>query len=113
MAGEREELFVRNAAPEEKRKSRRELEVVDAVVVPGCRLGRCFLEAEYEVRTGQDGLERRANPFLEAICAALRGSFLVEAHQPVAIMLRKRPTIGARSETRDDLVGACRCSAAR
>ena len=47
---------------------------------PGRAPSRLLLEAEDEVRAGEDRLERRADAALEA---ALRRALLVERHQPI------------------------------
>ena len=54
-----QQLVVRNAAPEEERQPRRELEVADAIGRAGRRRSRIALDAEDELRRRENPLERR------------------------------------------------------
>src|SRR5207248_1339267 len=77
---ERHQRFVGRRAPEEEREPRGEVGVADRVPLAGPRRGWNFLEAEDEMRAGENRLERRANAVFES-AALLRGAAIVERHE--------------------------------
>ena len=52
-----EQFVVRNAAPEEERQPRRELEIADAIGGVRRDAGRVLFDAEQELRAHQDGAQ--------------------------------------------------------
>ena len=61
-----EQLVVGNAAPQEERQARRELEVADAVRPRRRGAGRIALDAEQELRADEQPLERQLDARVEA-----------------------------------------------
>ena len=65
-----EQLVVGEAAPEEERHPRSELEVAEPVGGARCHAVRVALDAEQELRVDQDAFERRLDARLEATLGA-------------------------------------------
>ena len=101
-----DELVVGQAAPQEERQARRELEVADAVEAARRRVGRVLLDAEQELRRDEYVSERRLQAGLEV--AALPALGAVEAEQPRALVGGDRAAIRAARERTSYLLGACR-----
>ena len=80
LRGEAQQFLVRDAAPEEERQPRRQLEVADAVDRAGAQARRLLLEAVDELRIDEDARERVLDAGLEA---AQRVARLVEPEQHV------------------------------
>ena len=85
MLGEVEQLVVRNAAPQEERQPRRELDVAQPMDGAGRDVRRILLDAEQEVRDRQHALERALDAAVEAAAGA---SLVVERQQRVDVVLR-------------------------
>ena len=103
--GETKQLIVRDAAPEEERQPRGELEIADAVGRALRRLRRIALDAEQEFRIDEDPLHRGFDAVLETAFAA---SLFVEAHDVLDVRVGDRPAIRAAHQRGDDLLGARR-----
>ncbi len=103
LLSQRNELVVGNAAPEEEREARGQLDVADLVVVSGRDVRGRRLESEHEVRTRDRRLQCALDPRFES---ARRRTGLVERHQSFAVVRGKRPAICPSGQPRDDLVGA-------
>jgi hypothetical protein len=99
-----DELVVGQAAPQEERQPRRELEVADAIERARRRARRIVLDAEQELRRHENVGERRLHAGLEI--AALRALGAVEVEQPAALGVGDRPAIGAPREAREYPLGA-------
>ena len=101
--GDGEQLVVGNAAPQEERQARRQLDVADPVNGPGTRIRRIELHAENELGRHQDLLQRQSHARLEP---AGPGALLVEGEELRQIVGSDRPPIGAVREAGDDLFRA-------
>ena len=95
-----EQLVVGDAAPEEERQARCELDVAD-----GERAGfaRLALDAIQELRAHEQALERELNPGVEA---ALGAAHLVERHEIGDVGVGRRPPISAARERAQNLARA-------
>ena len=106
--GEIEQPLVGNAAPEEERQPRCQLDV--AQTAGRCRRRTCIgrrivLNAQQEIRVDQDPLERELNARIEA--AAVAAAALEELQDRVEVGFRDRPPVGQPRHPRKDLcVGA-------
>ena len=87
-----EQLVVGNAAPEEERQARRQLEVADADTTVAGGAGRLALDAEQELRADQQPLERALDAGVEAGFGA---ALVIERQQVLDVGLCRRPPIGA------------------
>ena len=112
LLGQRQQLVVRNAAPEEERQPRRELEIADAVGAARRDAGRLALDAEEELRArpgcaaapiSMPRVERRRprGPARRTSSSACRSSSV------------DRPPIGAPRQRRQDLSARTASSSAR
>src|SRR5262249_30191425 len=99
-----EQLVVGNAAPDEKRQSRGQLEVADAIDGVRGRGGRVALDAEQEVRIREHALERELNPAVEA--AALAAARLVEVEERAHLGIGRWTAIGGARQPADDVLRA-------
>ncbi len=99
-----QQLIVRDAAPQEERQPRRELEVADAIDRAGRNVRRIALDAERELRAGQNPLQRRLHARVE--CALLAAKH-VEVVQPFEIARCNLAAIGTARKRRDDAACAC------
>ncbi len=70
LARRRQQLFVRDAAPEKERQPRRQLDVADAVDAARRRIRRILLDAKDKLRAREDQLQRALNAALERTVAA-------------------------------------------
>ena len=102
-SGHVEERVVGNAAPQEKRQPRGQLEVADAVDGRPRFAGRVRLDTEQEPRADKESFQRKLDARLEASCGA---AGLIEAQQGPDVFLRDRPTIGTARERGKDLSDA-------
>ena len=80
-----EQLVVRNAAPQEERQTRGELDVGETIRGSGSDFAGIGLDAEQKIRADQQTLERRADAVVEI--SARRT--LIEAHQRLDIVCRR------------------------
>jgi hypothetical protein len=71
--------------------------------VPGLTPSGCLLDAENEVRAGENRFKRAAHAAFES---ALRRALIVELQERVHFAGIHRPTVGRRRQTRDDSRGA-------
>src|SRR5262249_8410368 len=67
-----EQLVIRNAAPQEERQARREIEIADAIDRAGGNVGGRTLEAEQELRADEQPLDRLLNAAIESALLAAR-----------------------------------------
>src|SRR5690606_24982961 len=98
--GDVEQLVVGNAAPQEEREPRRELEVAHSVGGPRGHVGRIVLETEEELRAREQTLERDLNTALES---ALGASPFVEQQQALEILFRVGTAVRPARERRQNL----------
>ena len=106
LRGQRNQLLVGRAAPEEERQPRGQVDVPDAVRRTGHGIRGVVLDAEQELGRYQQGLERPADPFLEA--AALPVAVVVGSEQRLNVAVRHRPPVRLPRERPQDLLGAPR-----
>ena len=106
-----EQLVVGNAAPQEERQPRRQLEIVDAI---GAGLARCprslgggglALDAEQERRARQHRAQRHLDAVLEA---AVGAPLLVEAEKRLHLGGRRRTPIRAARQRGENRLRARR-----
>ena len=98
-----EQLVVGNAAPQEERKARRQLQVAEGPHLAGHVSRGVALDAEQELGTHENPLQRPPDAVLESAVAATR---LVELEQHLQVRLGHRPSIGAAGDGRHDPPGA-------
>ena len=101
-----QELVIRDAAPQEERQARRQLEIGDAIRRIRRRALRLTLEAEQELRAHEDAANRQLEARLEAALRPRRRG--IEPSGDLRSSSVDRPSIGAPRERRDDLLGARR-----
>ena len=101
-----EQLVVRNAAPEEERQTRGELEIADAVARRRARRSRIALDAEQELRAGEQTLERQLDAGLER--CRRRGQLRRTEQRAEIVAVVDGPPIGAPRERVEDRLGARR-----
>ena len=95
-----EQLVVRDAAPEEERQARGELDVGETI--RGARRDRVRIgfDAKQEIRADEQPLERRADAAVEV---AVGTAALIEAEQRLDVVVRHRPAIRTPRQRRQDL----------
>ncbi len=98
-----QQVIVRNAAPEEERQPRGELDIADAMDRTCGDTGGIPFSAEHELRARQYGAQRRLDALLEVTFTA-RGS--VEGKQAFDIDRRGLPAIRAARQGCDNPPGA-------
>src|SRR5262245_7910122 len=103
LRGHFEQFIVGDAAPEEEREARRQLEIAENEDAPRCKLVGFALGTEDELRTGQYALQRHLNATLEV---ALLTASSEEPHPPLDVGICPLSPIGPTHEGRDDLPGA-------
>ena len=107
LAGERQQLRIGWRAPEEERKTRRQIDVSHAV--RATRLGRVRFpfEPEDEIRTGQDRFERGADARIKPTGATRPGrrcrTRVKERHQTLDFCGANRTAVRVSAEAREDL----------
>ena len=111
--GEIEQLIVGNAAPQEKRQTRRELEVGDTVYVCFARLARrsfsgggILFDAEQEIRRDEHRLEGTLNPASKSAWQA--SSLFIERKQRLNVGRSDRAPERAACERRENRLRARR-----
>src|SRR5579883_1756069 len=87
----RQQRIVRNTAPEKKRKTGSEGQIVDAIDGVCCKVWRILFNAEQELRAGQNELQRRFDAFLET--GIVGAAFTVEIHQRLKLGIVDRPPV--------------------
>ena len=105
-----EQFLVRNAAPQEERQARRQLEVVEAIRRPGQPVRRIVLDTEHELRAGENPLQRALDARLRSSVAPAR-----RGRNPSARFRSPSPTgcrYARRASVREDLSGTRSSSAA-
>ena len=95
-----EQLVVGNAAPEEERQPRRQLEIADPDATPAAAAGGSRSTRNRNSGLTSTPLERALDARLEAAVGAAR---LVERQQRLQIRRRDRPPVGAPRQRRQDL----------
>ena len=98
-----EQFVVRNAAPEEERQTRRELDIGDAIRRACREMCRIDLDAEEEVGSDQHALERRLDRLIERPGPSARP---VELDQRLHVVVGHRTPIGAACQRRKDSLRA-------
>jgi hypothetical protein len=94
-----EQLVVRDAAPQEERQARGELEIADAVSVAGSKGYAIALDSEQEFGIDQHALDNRLDAGVESAVAGA----IVEAEQRSDVALLGRPPERAAGKRRRDL----------
>ena len=98
-----QQLVIRDAAPQEERQTRRQLEVGDAIRRIRRDGLRLTLEAEQKLRADEDAANRQ---FEARLKACLSRAIAVPGQRDLKIVVGNGPSIGAPRERRDDLPGA-------
>src|SRR5579871_4191745 len=98
--GQIEKSVVRDAAPQGKRQSGRQLDVRDAINAARRSAGGIRFDAEQKIRTYQHALQRGADSVVKISGGA---RMLVKAHERLHVVIGGRATIGAARETGQDL----------
>ena len=101
--GQVEQLVVRDAAPQEERQARRELEVADAIGRPRRDAGRVLFDAEQELRIHQHRAQGHLDPRVEV---SLRTPLPIERHRLFQVGVGDRPAIGPADQRGQDPSGA-------
>ena len=99
-ARQRQQSLVRDAAPQEERQSRRQLEIADAVHGARRRRRRVALDAEEELGIREDALQRHPDAAVEV--AALLPPAVVERDQRLNIRVGDGPAVGAARQRGQD-----------
>ena len=92
-----EQFIVRDAAPQEKRQSRRQIEIADPVDAVRRYFLRIAFHAEQELRVGEHSAQRRCDSGVEI---AFGAPFAIEGHRLVNFGFGDRPPIGAPHQRR-------------
>ena len=103
--GRVEQLFIGDAAPQEERQARRELQVAERVHLSRRSAGRVLLHAQEEVRIDEQSFQRELDAGVEA-ALRLRPSVPEELEQRLDVPIRRRPAIGEAGQPRHDPLGA-------
>ena len=103
FVGQLQQLVVGDAAPEEERQTRGQLEVVDVERAARRLVRRLPFSAEDKGRRGQDAAERKSDPALERARAA---PLAVERQQSLSFVGRQRPSVRPAGHRREDPGGA-------
>ena len=103
LLGQRQQLVVRDAAPQEERQPRREVDVGNPVRRPGLDSVRVALDAQQELGRDEQRFQRPLDAGFEA---ALFVSGRVRQQQRVHVGAGDRPAEGAARQIRQDLPGA-------
>ena len=103
--GDAEQLLVGDAAPQEERQARGQLDVAQRVHLSRRRAGRVLLHAEEEIRIDEQPFERELDAGVEA-APRLRPPVPEELEQRLDVPIRRRPAIGAAGQPREDPLGA-------
>src|SRR5687768_16766313 len=103
LARKLEQLVVRNAAPQEERQARRELEIADAVDAAGRNVRRLFLDAVDEARRDEHAGQRDLNAGLEV---PRRAPLPVKRHQRVEVRAGHGAAVRAPRDRRQDVLRA-------
>src|SRR5436305_9147502 len=103
-------LIVRDARPQEERKSRRKFQIADAISRARSAIARLTLEAEHESRVHQHSRQRLLDSVIEV---PVFSGTLIEADQGVEVRRRRRLSIRSQRERGNDLPGADRLFAVR
>ena len=103
--GQRQQAVVGDAAPQEERQARGDLQVAQAVGALAARqVDRFAVDAQQEVRIDQDALETVLDAGLEA--AAVAPARVEERQQRLAVARRDGPPVGAAGRRGQDALGA-------
>ena len=101
MLGQVEQLVVRDAAPQEERQPRGDLQVAEGIGLLVLRqVDRLAVYPQQEVRVHQDALQPVLDARLEA--AAFAAPRLVELQQRIPVAIGHRPAIRAAGDPRQD-----------
>ena len=103
--GDREQLVVGYAAPQEEGQPRCELDLAHPVRSPGRHVRRIELDAENEFRRNENLQQRQSHAGLEAV---FRSTLSEQRKQRRQIVRSNRSAVGAAREARDDLLRAGR-----
>ena len=94
-----QQLVVRDAAPQEERQARGEIQVAHAIDGTGSRAGGILFDAEEEMRAHQHGGERHLDAGVEV---AIGTGLPVERERPLQIRVRDRTPIRPPHQRRKD-----------
>ena len=100
LARQRQQLLIGRRAPQEERQARREVDVGDAVGLPGRASSGSFSRRKMKCGLARIASSACADAAFEP---ALGRALLVERHQPIDLGRRQRTPVGFAAEPRDDL----------
>ena len=103
LLGNREQLVVRNTAPQEEGQARCKLDIADPVHGSGSGVRRINLGTEEELGRDQNLLQRQSHARLEA---AILRALLIEREQLRHVVGAHGPPIGTVGEVRQDFLRA-------
>ena len=106
LRGKLDQLLVRDAAPEEEREARGELQIADPVRRPRRRPGRLDLRSIDELRIREDALHHGLDAVIEA--AAFFTSGLEEAHHRLDVGIGRGAAEGFARQRGNDLCARTR-----
>ena len=89
--GQRQQVIVGDAAPQEERQARGQFEIAEAIRRPAF-VGRIAKHAQQEIRIDQHAFERELNPVVET--SAILPAVVEELQQRVHVRLRHGTPIG-------------------
>ena len=98
MNGKVHELIVRNAAPQEERETRGQLQVAHSICGAGLGIRWIALDSEQELRIDEKALDSALNAGVECSRSARAPAFAIEANQRLDIALGDRTPIGTTRE---------------
>src|SRR5262249_45553062 len=98
--GRSQKVVVRNAAPQEERQPRCQINVAEFEDGPSRRIRRLPLDTKEKVRRCKDTLEAALNTGIES---SIRSTFFVEIQQRLCLRFRDRTPISPASQCREYL----------
>ena len=103
LARQRQQFLVRDAAPEEERQARRQLEIAEAMRAARRDVRGIALDAKHESRAREDGLQGCLDARLER---PLAPALIVETDERLQVGVGHRPPIRAAGQGAENLLGA-------
>ena len=103
--GRVEQLVVGDAAPEEERQPRRELEIGDAVRCVRREALRIPFHAEEELRADEDRRQRHLDAGVESVSGRLGARLLEQIERALQVGVGDRPPVGAPHQRCQDFSG--------
>src|SRR5262249_22074685 len=92
------QVVVWDAAPEEEREARCQLEIAQAIGGAAGGSGRLAFDSKEEAGSGEDALDAALDAGVEAFLPAL----LVETHERIDVLFGERPAVSPRRERRQN-----------